>query len=641
MFGLEDEQVIDVNSDIVFESPAVDSGPFELCKIDPLPAGQGFFELRPYQHECVTSIYGELNKHQSTLVVMATGLGKTVAAIAEVALRWPDHLGRVLVIAHTEELIDQAAEKIGIHLDEATGIEMGERRESNHPGLYGQVSKVLVASIQTLSIKKRRERIDPKSIGIIIYDEAHHSVSKSARKVFEYFLQGNPQIRIVGPTATPKRADKKALGDLYQSVAYEMYMPEAIREGWLVDIEQKIVIVEGLDFSQCRKTADDMNREDLAKLMMGGNSEIIETNGELTELQLSQIEQQEKMVHAVVKPAIEEACGRPSLVFCVTKAHARLMCDIFNRYIPGSADLITDETSKDDRKDILTRFRAGQFQFLCNVNVLSEGYDSYVDVIVNAAPTKSIARYIQRVGRGTRTVPGLVDKYFTAEERLAAILASKKPCCTVLDFTGDAARHDICTVVDVLGGEYEEDVISAALAKLGQGSTEIVTDLLEETKEELERERIKKRLEKEERERQERERAEREREQRRLEAERRKQVTADVAYRTESVGLNGNAIPEQVGVGMLRGGASDSQVKYLMRLGVSQEQACKYTKGQAGAVIDSLSSATGKDFRVRFGKYLGHKLGDLPGGYISWAEKNMTDATMLQNIKLMKESANG
>jgi superfamily II DNA or RNA helicase len=605
----------------------------KLIPIVPKPGGTGFFQLRPYQEECVDAVYRTWQTYQSCLMIAPTGTGKT-CMLAEVVLRWPDDMGRVLVIAHTEELIDQAAEKIGIHLDEATGIEMGERKESIHPGIMGHRPKVVVASIQTLSRPKRRAKLDGQ-VGLIVYDEAHHSVSKSARAVLTYFLLQNPQLRILGPTATPQRGDKKALGDVYESVAYEMNLVDAIDEGWLVPIEQKIVVIEGLDFSKCRSFGGDLNQDDLATVMMGGSSSVIEATSELTPVQIEQIQQQEKMIHAVVKPTIEESHGRPTVVFCVTKAHARLMCEIFNRYLPFSAEVITDDTPKEDRHLILRKFRSGQFQFLLNCSVLSEGFDSLVDVIVNAAPTKSISRYMQRIGRGTRPLPGIVDKWNTAEERKWAISVSAKPAMSVLDFTGDSGKHNLITAVDVLGGEYEENIIEAAKARLRNGDTADVQDVLEEIEQEIEDEKKKAQMEKEERERLAKERAEAERIKHAAEASRRASVKAEVQYRTQAVGLSGAVVPQQIGIGMRRGGATDSQVKFLIRLGISHEKACEFTKGQAGAVIDKLSQQTGSKYIFRFGKYCGNEIGKCPTGYLSWAAENLNDPDFKRNYQMM------
>jgi superfamily II DNA or RNA helicase len=579
---------------------------------------------------------------------LPTGTGKTVV-FAEMALRWPTEMGRVLVMAHRYELIDQAAEKVGLHLGETAGIEMGSRREQTEYG-HGLLdrSKVLVTSVQTMSREKRQERFDPKNFGLLIIDEAHHAPSKSYRKVIEYFLQ-NPQLRIVGVTATPQRHDEKAMGDIFQTVAYEMTMLDAIQEGWLVDVEQKLVKVDGLDFSKCRTTAGDLNEKDLELQMMGGT--LIDRSGELTEDQLVAIQNQERMLHAVVSPTIAESQGRPTIVFGVTKAHAERLTEIFMRHPGVTAEFVIDTTPPDERKAIIGRFRSGQTQILVGVGVFTEGFDSRADVIVIARPTKSRALYQQMIGRGTRPLPGLVDRYDSAAERREAIGNSVKPCMTVLDFVGAAGQHSLVSAFDILGGNYSEDVIEAAKRRMAKsGETVAIDEALQDAARELEEaaaeaarlaeEKRRKFIEDQEKRRLEQaKRAEEEKKRREAEWARREKIRAEAQYRTENINpFAGQPIPEQVGVGMFHGGASDKQIKFLMRLGVSEAEACKYNRGQAGAVLSALQSKRGGDYIMRIGKYHGAALKTIPKDYLRWAQQTMNDELFQQNLKEFQAS---
>lgn len=618
----------------------------ELIPIVPGPAGQGFFELRPYQSDAVTSAFESLNDVQSTLIVLPTGTGKTVC-FAELSLRWPDTLGRVLVIVHRYELADQAQEKVGLHLGEQTSIEMGSRREiTEHGHSFLDRSKVLVTSVQTMSKEKRQRRFKPEDFGLIVIDESHHATSKSYRDVLKYFLQ-NPQLRIVGVTATPKRHDKSAMADVFHDCCYEMSIKDAVDEGWLVNIEQRLVVVEGLDFSKCRTTAGDFNEKDLANQLLPGG-EIVKT-GELTDLQREQIEQQEKMLHAVVSPTIAEAQGRPTIVFAVTKSHAERLTEIFCRHPGVTSEFVIDSTSPDERKAIIGRFKSGQTQILVGVGVFTEGFDSRADLVVIARPTKSTALYTQMVGRGTRPLPGLVDRYNTAEERREAIANSAKPCMTVLDFVGASGQHSLVSALDILGGNYTEDVIEAAKRRLAaSGESAVIEDVLAEEAERIAEEKaeaVRKAEEKrqqfirdqEERRKAEQERARLEKERRDREWAQREKIRADAQYRTENVNpYSGQPIPEQVGVGQFRGGASDQQVKLLMRLGVSEEKACSFTRAQAGAVIDKMKKQEGPDYIMPIGKYHGATLKTIPADYLSWCERNMSDQEVIRNIRLMK-----
>lgn len=616
-----------------------------LCQIAPKLPGDGFFELRPYQTATVESIFESLNSYQSTLAVLATGLGKTVC-IADLCLRWPDHLGRILVLAHREELIDQAVEKLSVHLGETPAVEMGVRREAvDGHGLLDK-SKVLVASVQTMMRDRRQQKFDPSHFGLVIIDEAHHSPAASYRNVIEYFLQ-NEQVRIVGFTATPERHDEAAMGDIFHDVAFDMDIRDGIDEGWLVPIEQKTVVIEGLDFSQVRTTAGDLNGRDLAVQMMGGVAEKLDEEAQ-AEFDVELVKQQEKMLHAVVSPTIAEAKGRPTLIFAVTKAHAERLCEICRRHPGVTAEYVTDDTPKDERREIFARFRSGVTQILCGVGIFTEGFDSRADVVAIARPTKSKALYIQMIGRGTRPLPNLVDRYPSADDRREAIANSAKPHMTVLDFVGVSGRHNLISAVDILGGNYTQDVIEAAKLRLRTtGAAEVIDDVLADEAQRIEEARIaaeerRKKWAREEQERKEaaRAKAEQERLKRLAEAAKRDHIRGHATYRTESINpFTGQAIPEQVGVGKFRGGATDGQVKLLMRLGVSEETACGYTKGQAGKVITEIKSRTGGDYVMPFGKYHGAKLKFIPADYIDWCVKNMGDQEVLANIKKMRDGA--
>lgn len=622
----------------------------DLVPIVPNPPGDGFFELRPYQCDAADAVFEELQDNQSTLVVLPTGTGKTVL-FAEIALRWPEDMGRVLIMAHRYELIDQAAEKVGLHLGETTGIEMGSRREQTEYG-HGLLdrAKVLVTSVQTMSREKRQEKFDPEHFGLLIIDEAHHAPSASYRKVLEYYLQ-NPQLRVLGVTATPQRHDEAAMGDIFQTVAYEMSLFDAIQEGWLVNVEQKLVKVDGLDFSKCRTTAGDLNEKDLELQMMGGVRQEQNEDGELTPLQIEQLQQQEKMLHAVVSPTIAEAQGRPTIVFAVTKAHAERLAEIFCRHPGVTAEFVIDTTPPDERQAIIGRFKSGATQILVGVGVFTEGFDSRADLVVIARPTKSKSLYQQMIGRGTRPLPGLVDKFGTAAERREAIGNSAKPCMTVLDFVGASGQHSLVSAVDILGGNYSEDVIEAAKRRLAMsGETKVIDEVLAEEQQRIAdekaeaarqaEERRKKFLEDQEKRKQlEAERTAREQQRRQEEWARRNRIRAEADYRTENVNpFAGQPIPEQVGVGMFRGGASDKQVQLLMRLGVGEEAACQFTRSQAGAVIDKLQRQTGGDYIMRFGKYHGATLKTIPSSYLKWAVENMNNSDVVQNIKAYFEA---
>lgn len=170
---------------------------------------------RPYQIEARDNILKRLQTDQSTLAVLATGLGKTFI-FNEVAR----YFTRVLILAHRRELIKQAAARVNTQLGVKPGIEMASRHSFN--------DNIVVGSIQ--SVKNRAWFMTPPDL--IIIDEAHHAVSNTYQSVLAKF----PNAKVLGVTATPDRADQIALGEVFNSVAYRYETPQAIEDGWLTPI---------------------------------------------------------------------------------------------------------------------------------------------------------------------------------------------------------------------------------------------------------------------------------------------------------------------------------------------------------------------------------------------------------------------
>lgn len=264
----------------------------------------------------------------------------------------------------------------------------------------------------------------------------------SFRKVLDYYRQ-NPSLKILGVTATPDRADEEALGQVFQSVAFDYEILDAINDGWLVPVEQQMVNIEGLDFSQVRTTAGDLNGADLAAVM-----------------------EAEKNLQGIAGASIEIIGNRQTLAFTVSVKQAERLAEIFNRHRPGMADWVCGATPKDKRHKILQDFSQRKIQVLCNVGVLTEGYDEAgVEVIVQARPTKSRCLYAQIIGRALRPLENLVDVWESSEDRKIAIAESPKPSALILDFVGNSGRHKLMTTADILGGKVSEAAIEKAINK--------------------------------------------------------------------------------------------------------------------------------------------------------------------------------
>ena len=426
-------------------------------EVEPEGVGGGM-TLRPYQVEAVEGIYREWTKHQSTLLVLPTGTGKTVC-LAEVIRRRP--VGRVMFIAHRDELIFQGKRTIEAHTGCIADIEMADQ--------YAGGSDVVIATVQTLS-RGRVEAFPSGQFSLLIIDEAHHATADTYVKIHDWF-KSNASIKILGVTATPDRADEEALGQVFETVAFDYELPEAIKDGWLVPIAVRAVYVEGLDYSTIRTTAGDLNGADLAAVM-----------------------EAEETLHKVAAPTLELVAGRKALVFAASVTHAERLCEIFNRHNDGCARWVCGKTDKDVRREMFADYKNNQFSILVNVGVATEGFDEpTIEVIVLARPTKSRSLYAQMVGRGTRALPGVVDGPATPELRRAAIAASGKRGLEVIDFVGNVGKHQLVSVADILGGSYSDEEIAEAEAatKAAAGAPVDQTEALEDARRRIEEQKAK------------------------------------------------------------------------------------------------------------------------------------------------------
>lgn len=412
------------------------------------PALVGIGErLRGYQVTAGANTLTAFEAVRSVLLVMATGCGKTVVFLW-VAAKFP---GNVLIVAHRKELIYQAAARAREFLHEEVGVEMGNERFQGSP-------RIIVASKDSL----HQDRLDSLgrrwTPGLIIVDEAHHL--SASNESYTRILDKFPEAKVLGVTATPDRADEARLGETFEDVAFVYEIDDAIRDGFLVPVRCKRVVVESVDLRAVKTVAGDYNQGQLDALM-----------------------RQEEAIHRVVDSARAYGEGLKGPVFVTSIATAKLMAEVFNHYEPGSAASLDANTPAPERSRILRAYEAGDLRWLPQCNILTEGWDSAsTTLMVNAAPTQSRARYAQRAGRVTRPLPGVVDGVASAWQRKSAIAASGKPFGLILDMVGTSLDHRLVGPEDVLGGKNAEEVVARAKAIAEKEGGGDVLDLLERAK---------------------------------------------------------------------------------------------------------------------------------------------------------------
>ena len=349
--------------------------------------------LRPYQQQARAAVHQEWEGgRRRTLLVLPTGCGKTIvfAKIAEDQVRAGD---RVLILAHRGELLEQAADK----LKKSTGLTAST--EKAEESCIGQWNRVVVGSVQTLTRAKRLAQFSPDYFGTIIVDEAHHAISDSYLRVLDHFSGA----KVLGVTATPDRGDLRNLGEVFDSLAYEYQLPQAIRDGYLCKIKALTIPLK-LDISGVELSGGDFAAKGL---------------GTALDPYLEQIAAE---MAAVCK-------GRRTVVFLPLVATSQKFRDILTTHGFRAAEV---NGQSEDRAQVLAGFADGQYDVLCNSMLLTEGWDCpEVDCIAVLRPTKSRALYSQMVGRGTR-------------------LAEGKTHLLLLDFLWFTERHELCRPADLI-----------------------------------------------------------------------------------------------------------------------------------------------------------------------------------------------
>lgn len=306
-------------------------------------------KLRDYQEE-VLNIINNLESG-SYLIQMATGLGKT-ATFTNIKRK-----GRVLVLAHREELITQPIK----YYDCPVGIEMGNHRSNNEP--------VIIASV--MSLTHRLDKFKSDEFDMIIIDECHHASAKSYKKIIKYF---KPRL-LLGFTATPNRSDNVRLDDIFQKIIFQRDLKWAIQNKYLTDINCIRVNI-GYDLSNVAKRMGDFATGELEKVMNTS-----------------------AMNKAIAEAYYKYAKGQ-TLIFATSVEHAK---DIANE-IDGAV-VVTADTK--NRAEIIDKFTKREIPVLVNCMIFTEGTDMpLVETVMIARPTQSNSLYTQMVGRGLRLYEG-------------------------------------------------------------------------------------------------------------------------------------------------------------------------------------------------------------------------------------------
>lgn len=323
--------------------------------------------LRDYQEQAVIDIRSLIARgSKSPLYVLPTGGGKS-AIICKIIQAAVDRGSEVFFIAPRRQLVYQISEDLHT---------MSVRHGVMMSGInYSFTPQVMVSSLDTLFSRLASVFKKPK---LIIIDESHTVLGKKIKAILDKY----PGVMVIGFTATPARSDGRGLGELYDDIIIGPSMKELIERGYLVPCRY-FTTPGKIDLEGIQITAGDYNQKQLDKRM---NTDVL--------------------IGDIIDNWKRLASDRRTVVFAVKRTHAMSIQERFNE-AGVVCDYIDGNTPNDERKKILKRIESGESQVLSSVDVLSYGWNSpAVSCGIVARPTKSIARYLQMIGRIVRSYPG-------------------------------------------------------------------------------------------------------------------------------------------------------------------------------------------------------------------------------------------
>lgn len=377
-------------------------------------------ELRQYQKDAVDAVYRYLREHDDNpCVVTPTASGKSVmlAQIAKDAVTLWD--GRVLILAHVQELLEQNADKIRkLAPDLPVGI------YSAGLGSRDTLNPVIVAGIQSAF----RHGHELGRFDLAIIDECHLCPVEGDgmyRTLIGDLKKINPALRVIGFTATPFRMSTGPLcapENILNATCYEVGVRELIVQGYLCPLVTKA----------------SRNKADTSNLRVRG--------GEFIAAEVEDLMDDADRIASACKEIVDLTRERRScLIFASGAGHGRHVSETLNS-LGQKAGTVFGDTLDFEREQTIAEFRSGTLKFLVNVNVLTTGFDApNIDCVVMLRPTLSPGLWAQACGRGFR-------------------LHANKKDCLVLDFGGNALRHGPVDSLKIKG-QNSKGAAGAAPAK--------------------------------------------------------------------------------------------------------------------------------------------------------------------------------
>lgn len=377
---------------------------------------EGDERLRDYQRKAVNDILNLWRNGNSgynihnVMLQMPTGTGKTRLFVALInALNATEasafrlrHQPRFLIVTHRVELVEQISETLNNHYHLNHKI-LGRKEASPQPSPVGRETEttIFVSSIQYISrqLKNRWSRgvrnNDLTRFDFIIVDEAHHSLADSYLWLWDTY----PDAFKLGVTATPYRLRGSSFTDLFEVLIKSQKISDFIEQGYLADYRFFTV-------SEKQTALQKVNR--LTKVNIGGDYQTKD---------LQDIYANSEEIQYLYKCYEEHVKGKRGIIYAVNQLHAEMIATYFAEQGVSIAN-IDSKTESSKRKELIAHFRSGELQVLVNVELFGEGFDCpAIEFAMLARPTKSLAMYLQQVGRALRPMPSASEKLKVKSEK--------------------------------------------------------------------------------------------------------------------------------------------------------------------------------------------------------------------------------
>jgi len=373
--------------------------------------------LRDYQKNAIEGVCASAKRGDRRIVVcQPVGSGKTEvqAELCRIA-RYP------LSIVPLVDLMHQNRERLELRLGESCDIEQGGNFAESIEGLR---SRVIVGSRNSLLSSDRYKARAYERVTLVLVDECHVGMTPQMEEMLRWFEDRGATI--VGFSATPYKGKGKALRYWPRpQVVYSLM--EGISDGYLVGPTCYLSEAKSFDLTMVEEVSGEWNTEQLAAVLAA-----------------------EHFAQEVSSLVLSTHKQMPSVVYAATVRQAKLLVEVLDRY-GAKTSLVYGNQHPIERKANMDAFMSGESKIIVNVGILGYGWDHpELMNIYMAAPTKSLSRYEQRLGCGTRSWKGILHPEMTRDERLEAIRKSPKPTFNLYDVTDSSRSHQLLSALDVL-----------------------------------------------------------------------------------------------------------------------------------------------------------------------------------------------